>query len=641
MRKQIFLSFALIFSLFVTGSGVMIYNLVRTTDGLRYLIGLHEIEDIRQNLFSSVQRVSAYIYGSTEVFSNHLDEVISNAQKMHNSIRQCNECHHEPAVQAELLETTQMVDVFEEQLSYLVTIVAEDERRHSKQEEVYQASSNILFRVQDMVNRAANTIENKTKLAMDELDRVYILVAVTLATTILLSMVVANYLGRRITRPIDALLEGTRKIADGQLGYRTDFEASGEFKELIDAYNTMSDSLAHKREVEKRHIEELRQTQQQLIEAEKLTALGTMAGGIAHDFNNILCGMIGHLNILARQIPPDEEHLQHIDTIEKSAFRAAELVKQLLTFARQKPMDITTIDLNKIVRDLLVLLESTFDGQISIKTDLDPGLPAVLGDSAQIEQAILNLCVNARDAMPGGGTIAITSKKVVLDANFCTLQHDAEPGSYVMLTVQDTGSGINKRILPRVFDPFFTTKEVGKGTGLGLAMVYGIIKSHNGFCTIESTPSKGTDFRIYIPVAGRKDEKAPPAREPISLDGRTILLVDDEVIVTAMLTDYLEDLGCTAIVAHNGKEAVDIFKQRREEIDLVILDIIMPVMGGRETYQELIKIQPDVLVLVSSGYMMNTETQEILNMGAQGFLQKPYRMDDVLHKISSIMNQAD
>ncbi len=637
MKKRITIAFILIFSLFLAGSTVMIYNLVRTTGNLRYLIGLHEIEDIRQDLFSSIQKVSAYVYGTSMVFTSHLDEVIDNTNKMHNAIRRCSECHHDPGVEAELIETTQMVDLFEEQLSYLITIVADVERRHNKQEEVLQASTDILNRVQEMVIRAGRSIDRKTVQAMDELNRMYILIGITLLATIITAVLIAHYLVRSITRPIDALVDSARRIADGKWGYQTDFKGADEFQELINSFNTMSRSLAHKKELEQRHLEELRSTQQQLIEAEKLTALGTMAGGIAHDFNNILCGMIGHLNVLARQIPPDDEHRKTIDTIEQAGFRAAELVKQLLTFARQKPLQIAPVDLNKCINGVRRLIKDSFDDNVTINFEPGKNLPLVYGDAGQLEQVFINLCLNARDAMPDGGTIAITTSAADLDDTFRARHHDAETGPYVVVTVRDTGTGINEKILPRVFDPFFTTREVGKGTGLGLAMVYGIVKNHDGFCLIESSPGRGTTFTIYLPAGEGKEAGITDPAPETSLKGRTILIVDDEEIVTSMLQDWLEDLGCKTLTARNGKEAVEIYRDGTDTIDLVILDIIMPVMNGRETCRELMKLNPRVRVLVSSGYIMNAETQEILNMGARGFLQKPFNMETITAKLKEIL----
>ncbi len=300
MRKRIIIAFALIFALFLTGSAIMIYSMVRTTDNLRYLIGLHEIEDIRQDLFSSIQRVQSYVYASHDVFTANLDEIINNTSIMHQAIRKCNDCHHVPKIKKELDETTRLVDVFEEQLSYLITIVSEVERRQNKQQEVFQLSTDILSKVEYMVSAAGATIQKRTGEAMDNLNRVYIMVALTMFGTLVLAVVIANYLSNFITRPIDALVESTRKISRGQWGYQTTIRTTGEFKELVSSFNRMSHSLARQREREQLHVEELRNAQKQLVEAEKLTALGTLAGGIAHDFNNILCGMLGHLNLLSK-----------------------------------------------------------------------------------------------------------------------------------------------------------------------------------------------------------------------------------------------------------------------------------------------------------------------------------------------------
>jgi signal transduction histidine kinase len=638
MRNKIIIAFVLIFSLFLVGSGITVYNLVNTSTKLKYLIGMHEIEDIRQELFSSILKVSSYVFASPDTFADHLDEIILNANTMHRVIRLCNDCHHEPGVLKELDETQQQVDDFEQQLSYLITIVADVERRHAKQENVYQKSTAILNRVQEMVNRAALTIDRRTAQAANELNRVYLLVGATLLTTIIFAFLIAQYLTRSITGPIEALVSSTRKIAGGQWGHQADFQTTGEFQELIDAFNQMSESLALKREKEKFQLQKLQDTQNQLIEAEKLSALGTMAGGIAHDFNNILCGMIGHLNILAKQIPQNEEHLKTIDTIEKAGFRAADLVKQLLTFARQKPMEQQTVNINKCLNDVVLLIENTLDKRIELNLNMSEQLPAVQGDAAQLEQVIVNLCVNARDAMPEGGEISLRTTVFEPDEAFCDKHRDAEQRQYVLLTVQDTGCGINEKILPRIFDPFFTTKEVGKGTGLGLAMVYGIVQNHGGFCTIESTPGRGTTIKVYFPSIDQQTTETAASVPATSPADMTVLIVDDEPMVVAMLKDHLESLGCKILTAGNGQIAVDMLREKRDEIDLIILDINMPVMCGRDAYPQFLRIKPDIKVLVSTGYIMNEDTEEVLNMGAQGFLQKPYTLEDINAKILEIFS---
>ncbi len=640
MKKRIFTTFFLIFSLFLCGSTVVLYNLYTTTSELRYLIGLHEIEDIRQDLFLSIQKVQTYAYASNPVFNEHLDIIVASTRKMDKSIQQCNSCHHDPAIQHELAETLRMVKTFEKKLSYLITLVSNDIRRQKKQVEVVELSDSILARVQGMVRRAGKSIQAKTESTMNNLNKAYIIIGATLLSTCILALFIAGYLTRRITRPIDALVSGTRKITRGEWGYQSDFQATSEFRELIESFNKMSRSLAQTRDKEKKYVQELKETQQQLIEAEKLKSLGTLAGGIAHDFNNILCGMIGHLNILERNISPSADQLKIIQTIEHAGFRAAELIKQLLAFARQKPLEHKPVLLNDCVQQVILLLKNSFSKRIEIKVELDENIHPIQGDRSLIEQIVMNLCLNSRDAMPEGGTLTIQTDNLTLDKQFCAHQLDALPGQYVRLRIQDTGTGIDEQVLPQIFDPFYTTKEVGKGTGLGLAMVYGAVKSHAGFCEIESKTGHGTTFDIYLPVTAERERfKTMPNSQTGSIthDKKTILIVDDEEWIARMLSDYLTEQNYTTLIALNGREGVDMLNRNRDNIDLIILDINMPVMDGYEAYQEFVKIRSDIKVLVSTGYIMNNETRKILELGAQGFIHKPYKVDELDAKIRELL----
>ncbi len=300
-------------------------------------------------------------------------------------------------------------------------------------------------------------------------------------------------------------------------------------------------------------------------------------------------------------------------------------------------MELQPTSLNTCVRDAVELIEKTFDRMISLNVDLKPDLPPVTADPAQLEQVIINLCVNGRDAMPDGGAISLSTDSFEADPVFCATHRDARPGRYLVLTVSDTGTGIDEKILPRIFDPFFTTKEVGKGTGLDLAMVYGIVKNHEGFCTIDSAPDQGTTIKVYIPVIEELSVEPEPVLPTGSPAGKTILIVDDEPMIIVMLKEHLEELGCTILSAENGRQAVDILREKQDEIDLIILDINMPVMDGTEAYREFLKIKPDVRVLVASGYILDEDTREILGLGAQGFLQKPFRLDKVEGKIMEIL----
>ncbi len=638
MRRQIIIAFALIFGLFTLGSGILIYNIYTTSNNLRALIGLHEIEDIRHELFYSVQKVQTYVHAPGIIFSQHLDEIIANTAKVDAAINRCNDCHHSPDVKAELDTTQQLVDTFEEQLSYLITIISDSDRRRKKQYEVAELGNTILSQVQSMIKRAGITVQKRTDQALELLNRIYPLLGSTIIITFFLAFFIAHVLTRRITKPIDALVDASRKISEGKWGYQTTFAASGEFAELVKSFNSMSTSLASKRKQIQHQLEELQNTQKQLLEAEKLTAIGTLAGGIAHDFNNILCGMIGHLHLLKTNIKQTEKNRKIIHTIESAGFRAAELIKQLLAFARQKSMDKKAIDINQCVKDVFDLIKNSISKKITTNISLAHPLPCVIGDPAQLEQVIMNLCINARDALSDEGELSIKTEHLVIDKQFCSNHPDAIPGTYIKLEISDTGSGIDGDVMPRIFEPFFTTKEFGKGTGLGLAMVYGIVKSHDGFCLIDSTPDRGTSFKIYLPAS----KEMHPARKAVDTDPQkisaTILIVDDEAIVSTMLTDYLQDHGYRTLLATNGQEAVDIVTEQKDDIDLVILDINMPLMDGSEAYSKFVEIKPDIKVLVSTGYIISSEAQVILQKGAQGFIQKPFKMDDIRAKINRILS---
>jgi len=805
MKKYIITSFTLIFILFGIGSGVTIYHLLNTTSNLRYLINLHEIEDIRQSLSFSLQKIQSYTFSSPAYFADNLDEIIDNANVVNQTVERCHECHHEPGVEAELNSVDGLIKEYQEHLSYLITTANEGERRRNLQLRVIDQSNIILNQVQGMVSRAANTLNLKTTLAMRKIDESYLILAVTIMLTFITALVIAQYLAKKLTKPIEELHTAANRITEGELGYQTEFTGHEEFKELIITFNNMSAALAQKEErirstmqklnqlnlmtlplhsaqdvniifnylqtsintlinVEhtgillpseenehfnlyysgssqsrsvqepikltraqifqafketggqtlvrndhqdakwplgdlpqefkpgnillvwmqiknnvngaliafnkkdgdfneedsrvlgilannmsvalenirllfdaQQHMQELKKTQRQLIEAEKLTALGTLAGGVAHDFNNILCGMIGYVALLKRNHDPEDKDFKMLDTIEKAGFRAANLTKQLLTFSRQEALDHRPIEVNPHIENVAKLLENTISKLINIELELGQGLHPVLSDPAQLEQIIMNLSVNARDAMPNGGQLRIKSGQVSVDHKFCEEHPEAKPGEYIKISVSDEGEGIDKEILPRIFEPFFTTKEFGKGTGLGLAMVYGIVKSHKGFTIVASSPGKGTTFSVYLPVAGLiQEEDSVPAVSDQMLRAN-ILIVDDEELVASMLAEHLQNLGCHTFHASNGEEALALVEQHQDELDVAILDINMPVMDGKAAYEKMIELKPGLKVLIASGFALNGSVEELLAKGAHGFIQKPYSLDNIASKIRQVL----
>ena len=401
-------------------------------------------------------------------------------------------------------------------------------------------------------------------------------------------------------------------------------------RNLVDERGTPIGSIALGRDITER-----KQLEAQLRQAQKMEAIGTLAGGIAHDFNNILTGILGFASIIHSKLPVDSPLRSDVETIVRSAQRASELTRQLLTFARRGRVEVRPLSLNNMAREVINLLERTIDKAIAIELCLADDLATVEGNTGQLHQMLLNLCLNARNAMPQGGQLIIETQNVTLSEEKTHTELDLEAGQYALLSVTDTGIGMNAEIQQRLFEPFFTTKEQGRG--LGLAMVYGIVRGHGGAIHVYSEPGQGSTFKVYLPVASRLAQDTAPEEVEALGGSETILVVEDEESVRALLRRILEEGGYTVLLAANGVEAVERYAERSTAIDLVVLDIIMPQMGGRETYERLREIDPEVRVLLSSGYSENGQAQDILATGARGFLQKPYDLRAVLRNVREVL----
>ena len=387
---------------------------------------------------------------------------------------------------------------------------------------------------------------------------------------------------------------------------------------------------------ERKNAEEERiKLEAQFQQAQRLETIGTLAGGIAHDFNNLLMTIQGNTSLILFDVDASQPHYEPLKNIEKQIERGAKLTKQLLGYARKGKYNVKAIDLNQIIEESSETFERTRK-QITVRRELDKDLYSIEADQGQIEQILYNLYVNSADAMPGGGKLNIKTSNVTHE-DIRGEQYEPTPGKYVRLTVTDTGTGMEEDVQERIFDPFFTTKETGRGTGLGLASVYGITKSHEGYIEVESTKGKGSTFSIYLP-ASRKKPLAPPASATHIVEGSgTILLIDDEAMVLDVGGQVLEKLGYTVIEAPGGKEAVEIFEKNKDTIDLVILDMIMPDMGGGEAYDRIKEINPRVKVLLSSGYSIDGQATEIMKRGCDGFIQKPFKADELSEKLKKIL----
>jgi two-component system cell cycle sensor histidine kinase/response regulator CckA len=389
-----------------------------------------------------------------------------------------------------------------------------------------------------------------------------------------------------------------------------------------------------------RDVTERKRLEERLRQAAKMEAVGTLAGGLAHDFNNLLQIVLGYADLIAIDKDKQEKDYQRARVIRDAATRGRDLVNRILTFSRRVQTKPRPIDLNNELNQVDNLLRRTIPKMIAIELRLADNLRSISADPTQIEQILLNLAVNAAHAMPEGGRLVFETKNVRLDEEYCRTHLETKPGEYVLLTVSDTGHGMEKEILDRVFEPFFTTKDRGEGTGLGLSMVFGIVKSHDGHITCHSKPGAGTVFKIYFPVVEMEIDWDPAVTTQMpSFGSETILLVDDEKSIRDLGKEVLTSVGYKVLTASNGREALDIYAKAKGEISLVILDLIMPEMGGKECFKELRKINPRLKVLISSGLSADPSTTELLKMGARSFVSKPFRMKELLGQVRKVLDE--
>ncbi len=391
-----------------------------------------------------------------------------------------------------------------------------------------------------------------------------------------------------------------------------------------------------------RDITRWKEMEQQLAHSQRMESLGLLAGGIAHDFNNILAGILGYASLLKMKLSPHDKLYRFAEIIEKSAQRAAELTNQLLIFSRKGQSKLVEVNLNEVISESLKIIKPTFPKGIELKIDVDEDIPPIVADPMQLQQIIINLAVNARDAIPEGeGTITIVARQVEITnlQNFTT--PDAKRGRYLCLCISDTGTGIPDEIKQKIFEPFFSTKPKGKGTGMGLAMVYGAVRNFGGFIQVESQLNKGTTFEIYLPVKTSQSTKKSLQNEQLHLKGNEkILVVDDEEMVRTFCQISLSAYGYKVYTAENGQKALEILQQKNQDFDLIILDMIMPVMGGFQAYQAIRKINPEIKFLISSGFSDSDKMALIKKDHRVDILFKPYKAEELAKKVRQILDKA-
>jgi two-component system cell cycle sensor histidine kinase/response regulator CckA len=392
---------------------------------------------------------------------------------------------------------------------------------------------------------------------------------------------------------------------------------------------------------ERRQAEEaLQRTEEQLLQAQKMEAVGRLAGGVAHDFNNLLTAIIGYSQLMQSQLEPGSPMRHDLDEISKAGKRAAALTSQLLAFSRKQVLQPKVLDLNAIVANTSRMLSRLIGEDIRFRTTLDPGLKQVKADPGQMEQVLMNLAVNARDAMPNGGSLSIETANAYLDEMYAEQHVDVRPGHHIMLAVSDNGCGMDNKTLAKIFEPFFTTKEQGKGTGLGLATVYGIVKQSGGHIWVYSEPDKGTIFKVYLPQVEQDGAllPAPVQSESLPVGSETVLLAEDDLQVREFASRVLQGLGYSVLEAADGNEALRVAEQRAGVIDILLTDVVMPQIGGKNLSEKLKWERPEIKVLFLSGYTADSIVHHgVLDEGV-AFLHKPFNSDDLARKVREVLD---
>lgn len=388
-------------------------------------------------------------------------------------------------------------------------------------------------------------------------------------------------------------------------------------------------------------ISEIKKIEEQLRQSQKMEAIGQLAGGIAHDFNNLLGGISGFAELVLLEREDMDQIQGYARQIIKATGRAADLTNQLLMFARRGPLQLRPVDLHNVIHSAVALLERSLDRRVEIARHIEAASGLVLGDEAQLENALINMCINAQDAMPEGGTISIKTTLVEVDDSFCAHQStNIAPGTHLKLSVSDTGVGIPEDVRDNIFEPFFTTKGAGRGTGLGLAAVHGTVSSLNGAIEVDSEPGRGTTFHLYLPVCEERRRPGRPRETQLVMGSGTVLVVEDESALRTLLQDMLSRLGYTPLPACDGVEALEIYRDKGDEVDLILLDLNMPRMNGQSAFAELKRLDPAVRVLLMSGYTQSVELEQLQRAGAAGHVRKPFDLAELSLQISRALSNT-
>ncbi len=449
-----------------------------------------------------------------------------------------------------------------------------------------------------------------------------------------ITLFIAKVFGRYIIEPISELTREVREVGYGDFRRLVNIKTGDEIEGLASSFNDMV------RKLDERKVEN-EKLQKQFFLSQKMEAIGTLTSGIAHDFNNMLNVILGYTQLIMEEVDKNSPQYRHFQQIYNAGQSAADLTGQLLAFSRRQVIDPKIVNPNNIITNLEKMLKRLLGADIALQISLAKDLSPVMADKGQMGQVIMNLCVNARDAMPEGGQLIIETMNTQLDETYRISHPWAGPGSYAMISITDTGIGMDEETQARIFEPFFTTKELGKGTGLGLAVVYGIVKQHNGLIHVYSQKGQGTTFKIYLPAfSGQAEAITTPKLTELKGGNETILLAEDNDMLREMAETILKKFGYTILTAKNGDEAIQIFNANNDKISLAILDIVMPVCGGEEAYARMSAIKPGLKVLFVTGYSAGTHHTDFISKERHPFLQKPFSQEDLARKVREALDSS-
>jgi len=490
--------------LFTTATLIATFYITNTAEDLLGLIRLHQIENIRRTLIISIQTVQSDLYTVHTLLSRKLYAIIDNVSDLDRSAGRCLSCHHQESIYQQIQNVRSLIEDYKNALSYYITASANKNRIDSIQSEAARIGDQLLRRTEDMSTSATNRLAVKTVVATKNVRYARTVIYVMLMTSLILGVFVSVNLTRSITKPIGELVGATKIIAAGSLGHIIADNDKTEFGELARNFNAMSLTLkdgydrleAANRELQ-RQITERKRMEERLRQSQKMEAIGTLAGGIAHDFNNILVTMINYTELAMNNVPSASPEWHYLQKVLMGGERAKDLVRQILFFSRQSERELKPVQIYRLVNDLMPLLRASLPSTVDVQQKIKEDAGTVLGDSTQLDEVLMNLCANAEYAMrEKGGVLELCADAVDVDETLAALYPDLHPGPYVRLSVRDNGDGMKPEVVERVFEPFFTTKEAGQGTGMGLAVVHGIIANHGGTVTVESAPEEGTTFTI-------------------------------------------------------------------------------------------------------------------------------------------------